>query len=90
MVSSRAVGVLVAMLMGWPAIASADGWVHLVVHLSPGAKVIKRQDARLVVRSASGAELIVGDRRAPNVHFYYELRRRRGRNPYRVWCVHPK
>ena len=87
MVNARgAVAVALLSLMGArPALA--DPWDDLVPYVADGAKVVARTEKRIVVRGPDGKDAVVAVEPGTGVHFYFELRRRRGRNPYRVWYV---
>lgn len=68
--------------------AMADPWDDVVKRLSPGAEIVLRTDHRLEVSAAGWTERIrLGTEDSSDTNIYFKLKKRRGKNPYRVWYV---
>lgn len=76
------------LVLGRSTSAHADPWDKVIGQLADGAQVVERSEQLLRVGApGTKATLILGTGPGMEADIWSETRRRRGRNPYRVWFV---
>ena len=82
------IGVIAAALGGFADSCSADGWDRLMTFVEKDVVVLRCSEERLVLTHQAVADSLVITRdEETDADLFTRLVRRRGSNPYRVWCA---